>query len=299
LPSESSEEKTINKSTKKIETKATTMKQGMRSAEIKKMKQDLMEIGFGTHWKNPTTLYGADTTKVVKEFQSYYGIASNGELNQTSKNKLKEVLNSPYQQGKKSTDIKNIKIKLKDIGYGTHWKNPSTLYGADTVKVVKEFQKSQKLVVNGIVDSVTLNKIETLYKQIDTTTMKQGMRSAEIKKMKQDLMKIGFGTHWKNPTTLYGEDTKKVVKEFQSYYGITVNGEMNQTSQKKLKEVLNSPYQQGKQSTEIKNIKIKIKDIGYGAHWKNPSTIYGTDTVKVVKEFQKSQKLVVNGIIDS
>src|SRR5699024_8630584 len=152
LEDNNEEKTTTEKATKKIETKTTTLKQGMRSAEIKKMKQDLMKIGFGTHWKNPTTLYGADTTKVVKEFQSYYGIASNGEMNQTSQNKLKEVLNSPYQQGKKSTDIKNIKIKLKDIGYGTHWKNPSTIYDIDTATVVKEFQKSQKLEINGIVD---------------------------------------------------------------------------------------------------------------------------------------------------
>src|SRR5699024_9362863 len=182
---------------------------------------------YGTHWKNPSTLYGEDTKKVVKEFQSYYGITVNGEMNQTSQKKLKEVLNSPYQQGKQSTEIKNIKIKIKDIGYGAHWKNPSTIYGTDTVKVVKEFQKSQKLVVNGIIDSVTLNKINNLHKEYDKLTMKEGMRSTEIKKMKRELKKIGFGTHWKNPSTLYGPDTVQVVKEFQKYYGLTANGEMN------------------------------------------------------------------------
>src|SRR5699024_798148 len=138
---------------------------GMRSAEVKKMKQNLMKIGFGTHWKNPTTLFGADTEKVVKEFQRYYGLSVDGSMGPASLGKLNEVLNSPYQKGKKSSAVKTVKNKLKSIGYGTHWKNPTTLYGSDTVKVVKDFQKKQGLVVNGIIDSKTLSKINQLYDQ--------------------------------------------------------------------------------------------------------------------------------------
>src|SRR5699024_7820327 len=168
---------------------------GMRSADVKKMKQNLMKIGFGTHWKNPTTLFGADTEKVVKEFQGYYGLAVDGSMGPASLAKLDEVLNSPYQKGKKSSAVKTIKNKLKSIGYGTHWKNPTTLYGSDTVKVVKEFQKKQGLVVNGIIDSKTLSKIDSLYNGSNNGALLEGMRSAEVKKMKQNLKKIGFGTH--------------------------------------------------------------------------------------------------------
>src|SRR5699024_443194 len=202
-------------------------------------------------------------------------------------------------KGKKSNAVKTVKNKLKSIGYGTHWKNPTTLYGSDTVKVVKEVQKKQGLVVNGIIDSKTLSKIDSLYNGSNNGALLEGMRSAEVKKMKQNLKKIGFGTHWKNPTTLYGTDTVKVVKEFQRYYGLSVDGSMGPASLGKLNEVLTSPYQKGKKSAAIKKVKNNLKFLGYAPHWKNPTTLYGADTVKVVKDFQKKNNLVVNGIIDS
>lgn len=281
-----------------VATSVTYYAEGMRSADVKKMKQNLVKIGFGTHWKNPTTLFGKDTVEVVKEFQRYYGLSADGSMGPASLNKLDEVLTSPYQKGKRSSAIKTVKNKLKSIGYGTHWKNPTTLYGADTVKVVKDFQKKQNLVVNGIIDSKTLSKIDSLYNNKGSGAYTEGMRSADIKKMKQNLKKIGFGTHWKNPTTLYGSDTVKVVKEFQRYYGLSSDGSFGPSSKNKLNEVLNSPYQKGKRSSAIKKVKNNLKFLGYANHWKNPTTLYGADTVKVVKDFQKKQNLVVNGIID-
>lgn len=283
----------------RMATSVTYYAEGMRSADVKKMKQNLVNIGFGTHWKNPTTLFGKDTVKVVKEFQRYYGLSADGSMGPASLAKLDEVLKSPYQKGKRSNAIKTVKNKLKSIGYGTHWKNPTTLYGADTVKVVKDFQKKQGLVVNGIIDSKTLSKINQLYDQSKNTVYKQRMRSADIKKMKQQLKQLGFGTHWKNPTTLYGSDTVKVVKEFQAYYGLPVQNTMDKTAQNRVSTELNSNYKKGKKSNAIKTVKNKLKALGYANHWKNPTTLYGKDTVKVVKDFQKKNKLVENGIIDS
>src|SRR5699024_5705246 len=117
-----------------------------------------------------------------------------------------------------------------------------TYYGADTEKVVRKFQQENKLVVNGIMDEVTLNELDSLLEK----GFKKGMRSAEVQKMKKNLVKIGFGTHWNNPTTLYGSDTEKVVREFQAYYSLLVDGEMHIASMNKLDEVLSSPYQKGK-----------------------------------------------------
>src|SRR5699024_372093 len=135
-------------------------------------------------------------------------------MDNKSLTKLDEVLFSPYQKGKRSEEIQRLKQDLMKVGFGTHWNNPTTYYGADTEKVVREFQQANKLVVNGVMDEVTLEQLNDMLEN----GFGFGMRSPVIQKFKKDLMKAGFGTHWKNPTIYYGADTEKVVREFQNYY---------------------------------------------------------------------------------
>src|SRR5690625_2286895 len=145
---------------------------GERNSEVLKMKKDLVKIGFGSHWKNPTTYYGPDTEKVVRDFQKYYGLAVDGVMGDKSLLKLEETLSSPYQRGNRSEAIKSIKQDLVKLGFGSHWTNPTTYYGADTEKVVREFQKKFVLPVSGIVDEITLAKIEELYAKRKNVTYK-------------------------------------------------------------------------------------------------------------------------------
>src|SRR5699024_3508066 len=66
------------------------------------------------------------------------------------------------------THIVQLKKDLTTIGYGNFPNNPSIFYGEVTESVVKEFQKEQNLVVNGIADEVTLDKIIELLKKDNT-----------------------------------------------------------------------------------------------------------------------------------
>src|SRR5699024_10637177 len=160
------------------------------------------------------------------------------------------------------------------VGFGTHYNKPTTYYGADTEKVVREFQQANKLVVNGVMDEVTLEQLNDMLEN----GFGFGMRSPVIQKFKKDLMKAGFGTHWKNPTIYYGADTEKVVRAFQNYYSLTVDGVMDNKSLTKLDEVLFSPYQKGKRSEEIQRLKQDLLKVRFGPHSNNPTTYYGADT---------------------
>src|SRR5690606_29452562 len=104
------------------------------------------------------------------------------------------------------------------------------------------------------IDEVTLNKINELI----NTPLSKGLKRPDIVWFKQDLMKTGFGTHWTNPSDYYGPDTEKVVKEFQSYYGLEPTGIADEATLAKIDEVISSPYQKGKRSQEIQEIKIDI-----------------------------------------
>ncbi|MEJ9315537.1 peptidoglycan-binding protein [Halalkalibacterium halodurans] len=271
-----------------------SLQPGDRNEQVLEMKLDLMKLGFGTHWSNPTNYFGPDTERVVREFQAYYGLTVNGRGDQATLAKIAEELSSPFQEGKRSEQIREIKLDLMKLGFGTHWSNPTTLYGPDTANVVREFQRHYGLVVNGIIDEVTYKKIEELKAQ----SLAPGIRRDDVIDFKLDLMKLGFGTHWSNPTNYFGPDTEKVVREFQAYYGLTVNGHGDEATLAKIAEQLASPFQEGKRSEQIREIKLDLMKLGFGTHWSNPTTLYGPDTANVVRQFQRHHGLVVNGIID-
>ncbi|UTR16207.1 peptidoglycan-binding protein [Salipaludibacillus sp. LMS25] len=132
---------------------------GDKGEEIVKLKQDLTKLGFGNFPANPSSTYGSVTESVVREFQVYYGLPNTGKVDQAMLDYMISIFNSPYSIGKSSNAVRELKINLTTLGFGSFPRNPSRNYGAVTAAVVREFQKHHKLAVNGIADEVTLAKI--------------------------------------------------------------------------------------------------------------------------------------------
>lgn len=265
-------------------------KKGDRGQDIVNLKNDLSIIGFGNFPKNPSINYGTVTANVVKEFQKAYSLSTSGIANQTTLNKIKQVLQS-YKNGSKGEHVKIMKKNLSDLGFGNFPKNPSTSYGKVTEGVVKDFQKFFDLKADGIASKDMLTVIFEI-KKGDFSNGKH------ITGLKKNLTKAGFGSFPKNPSQTYGNVTKKVVKEFQSYFGVTSTGNPSNTTIKSLTDVIYSSYQSGNKNTSIRNLKIDLTSLGFGNFPKNPSTSYGAVTEGVVIDFQKSNKLAVSGIAD-
>src|SRR5699024_10505285 len=140
-------------------------KDGASGSHVVQLKKYLTQLGFGSFPENPSQKYGEVTTRVVKEFQNYYGLNNkSGNATAETIRKINELLNSPYQNGKAGPHIVQLKKDLKELGYGNFPSNPSDVYGDVTERVVREIQEANGLVVNGIADRVTLKKIEELLK---------------------------------------------------------------------------------------------------------------------------------------
>src|SRR5699024_8813729 len=274
------------------------LENGVRHANVKTLKSNLKKLGF-TVPGNGTTLFGKQTEKKVREFQRYYGLSADGKAGTATIAKVNSILNSPLQRGKRHNNTKTLKADLKAIGYKVPGKG-TTLYGKDTERVVKKFQKDKKLIVNGIADDRTLAKIVELKRQANTpsnpSVLENGMRHANVKTLKANLKKLGF-TVPGNGTTLFGKATEKKVREFQRYYSLSADGKAGSATFNKINSILNSPLQKGKRHKNTKKLKSDLKSIGYTVPGKG-TTLYGKDTEKVVKKFQKDKKLVVNGIAD-
>lgn len=193
-----------------------SLNEGSNNSEVKEFKEALMAAGFATSWTNPNSNYGPETVEYVKEFQAYYGLEMTGEGDEATLNQINKVLNSPYQLGVSSSEVREIKTQLMHLGFADQWTNPNNNYGPETVEVVEDFQAHYGLVVNGIVDEVTYEKIQELI----SPPLSNGSNGENIIEFKKDLMAAGFATSWENPNSNYGPETVEYVKEFQAYYGL-------------------------------------------------------------------------------
>ncbi|MEF3331731.1 peptidoglycan-binding protein, partial [Oceanobacillus oncorhynchi] len=169
---------------------------------------------------------------------------------------------------------------------------PNNLYGSETEKAVKAFQKDNNLPESGIADELTLSQIKNELSNIPSI----GNRSEETKKLKQDLNRLGF-TFFKNPTNYFGSETEKGVRDFQRHFGLSVTGYGDEATLAKLDEILSSPLQRGKRNSASQSLKEDLVALGY-LSLSNPNNLYGSETEKAVKAFQKDNNLPESGIAD-
>ena len=266
------------------------LKNGVTDERVVQLKRDLAKLGFPVPG-NGTAFFGPKTAEKVKEFQHYYGLDATGIADEITLNKIKEIANSPLQKGKRHESTVQLKKDLAFLGLPVPGKG-TTLYGTQTESTVKEFQKKNKLVVNGIADPVTLAKIE----ELKDAPLSNGMRREDVKSLKANLEKVGFKVPG-NGTNLYGTQTEKKVREFQKYYGLQATGIADKATVEKVEEIANSPLQKKKRHEDTVVLKQKLAELGFTVPGSG-TNLYGSQTEKQVKKFQNYYGLVANGIAD-
>ena len=265
---------------------------GLKRVDVIKLKEDLAKLGFNVS-NNPTTYYGPTTEKKVKEFQKYYSVQDDqlGVAGTATLNKIEEILATPLQNGKNHEDTVQLKKDLAILGFPVPGSGTS-YYGPNTEETVKGFQEYYGLVVNGIVDEPTKNKIQ----EILNSPLRNGNFNDETVQLKKDLAVLGFPVPG-NGTNHFGPNTEKTVKRFQEYYGLVVNGIVDEPTKNKIQEILNSPLRNGNFNDETVQLKKDLAVLGFPVPG-NGTNHFGPNTEKTVKKFQEYYGLVVNGIVD-
>src|SRR5690625_407323 len=143
---------------------SNVLKRGDKNPAVKQLKLDLARIGFVVS-KNPNNRFGPSTEQKVKEFQAYYSLTTDGMVGPITRNMINSILNNPLQKGKSNNETITLKQSLMILGYGDFKGN--NIFGPSTERALKEFQRDYGLIVNGIGDPVTLNKLERLMKEVE------------------------------------------------------------------------------------------------------------------------------------
>src|SRR5690625_6715954 len=118
-------------------------------------------------------------------------------------------------------------------------------------------------------------------KSLLSSSYQNGERGTHVVKLKQYLHDAVL-IFPKNPSTGYGDVTEKRVREFQKYYGLTINGIADEKTLAKIESLLSSSYQNGERGTHVVKLKEDLTRLGF-VFPKNPSTGYGDVTDKRVR----------------
>jgi len=265
-----------------------SFQQGDRHQYMEDLKEQLNHVSFDNI--TVTDYYGNWTETRVEQFQEYYGLPVNGQLDAQTINKLDEVYNSPYQEGKRHEDIPAFKEKLNKIGYDGI--SLTTYFGNWSDTRLSQFQEDHGLRVNGIGDSITLKVLNVLAGE---DSFQQGDRHQYMEDLKEQLNHVSFDNI--TVTDYYGNWTETRVEQFQEYYGLPVNGQLDAQTIDKLDEVYNSPFQEGKRHEDIPAFKEKLNKTGYDGI--SLTTYFGNWSDTRLRQFQEDHGLRVNGIGDS
>src|SRR5699024_2094723 len=242
--------------------------EGYRSDDVVELKKKLTKLGFGG--MNLNDLYGSFTVTKVKQLQEYYGIQpSNGIANETTRNKIDNILSTSLQENKKHKSVIALKEKLITLGYGGM--NLNEHYGSFTTTKVKQFQRDNGLIDNGLIDPVTQNRLDNLFPSV----LKQGVRSPLVIDLKKQLIKLGFGGM--NLNEHYGSFTATRVRQLQEYFNIKpFDGIVGNQTSASIDAILLNSFDVGDKGPEVIEIKRNLINLGYGGM--NLNEHYGSFT---------------------
>ncbi|GEK57734.1 hypothetical protein CHL76_01385 [Marinococcus halophilus] len=318
------------------------LKDGVTSPAAQAMKADLYTLGY-LDIADPNERFGPKTEAAVKAFQRDQGLVVDGVAGPNTLAEITKVLNqnntadktdekpistaTVLKDGVRSPEAKAVKEDLYTLGY-LDIDEPNEHFGPKTEAAVKAFQREHNLYVDGIAGPKTLAKLREVMKNppaddasddsssedSSSTVLKDGVRSAEAKAMKQDLYTLGY-LDIDEPNEHFGPQTEAAVKAFQREHNLYVDGIAGPKTLAKLREVMQNPpaddasddsssedssstvLKDGVRSPEAKAVKQDLYTLGY-LDIAEPNEHFGPKTEAAVKAFQRDYGLTVNGVAD-
>lgn len=142
------------------------LKKGDDSAQVQVIQERLMDLNY-LDIDDSTQHYGSATEQAVERFQreanildTNAGLKEDGVTDNSTYDYLLSSAAKPYMllKGMEGEDVRSLQFRLIELGYLGDGKITSH-YGDDTTKAVKDFQKANKLTVDGKTGEDTLNII--------------------------------------------------------------------------------------------------------------------------------------------
>ncbi|TFJ91254.1 peptidoglycan-binding protein [Lentibacillus salicampi] len=229
---------------------SSAFQDGESHGDSVELKENLETLGFVSWEDDPTNYFGLRTEQAVKDFQEYYGLPNSGIAEKNTRNKIQDILSSPFQSGKSNEGSVGLKENLETLGFVSWEDDPTDYFGPRTEQAVKDFQEYHGLPNSGIAEDDTRDKIQ----EVLSTPLQYGKSHEDSIELKKNLELLGIVSWDNDPTDYFGTRTEQAVKEFQEQYDLPVSGIADTNTLDKLK-------------TEVQDNIVKIfLDPGHGGH---------------------------------
>jgi len=156
------------------------------------------------------------------------GLKAKGYTLTTISSMLSLPINPPQgkhlivKYGNTGEEVKKLQQILSNLGY-----SPGPIdgvFGPQTDKAVRAYQSANKLVVDGIVGNNTWTALDAgqTAPQVKHSILRYGNTGEEVRKLQQTLSNLGYSP---GPIDgIFGPQTDKAVRSFQSANGLLVDG---------------------------------------------------------------------------
>ena len=227
------------------------------------------------------------------------------------------------KSGVSGKEVLRLQVRLEELGYYTSSQN--SVCGSADVEAIRAFQKKNGLSADGIAGydtQVRLYSDSAIMADgrlagsltLVTQTLKKGMSGDDVKSMQQRLIELGYlsGT----ADGIFGTTTAEAVYYFQKNNGLVRDSVAGPDTLKKLfstaaiphsPEVTASPapttpiasiptgtLKQGDKNESVKLMQQKLISLGYLSG--TADGVFGAQTYRAVREFQKDNALTADGV---
>lgn len=255
----------------------------------------LVEAAFHDHKREEAILKVDSNLKKIAIAQAivickYYNVSYKGSVVNNPKQTVTSEPRTVLKYGCAGEDVLQVQKILKDLGFYKGILDGK--FENRTVEGVKAFQKSNKLVEDGIVGPKTTEAInKAIYPKVPKKNyMIAGDSGNEVLQLQKDLKTLGFykgilDGKFENMTT-------NGVKDFQKAIGIKVDGSAGQETQTSINEILSTPICNTKNNTKkyaIRYIQYRVRTAVDG--------IFGRNTRVQVRKWQGANGLTVDGSV--
>ncbi len=296
---------------------AQTLSIGMNGSEVTALQNDLVAAGYLARTVDGD--FGSTTKEAVALFQKAKGLPITGIADDATRRAVKKAAGKGYRpgggvvyaEGNRGTMIIDMQERLAAAGFLKG--DIDGVYGQDTTKAVRAFQKGNKIPVSGAIDEMTyaaLTEMEGVSFSAEEESAPEpeaaehyvfsiGDKGKEISSLQRKLKKLGYldGT----VDGIYGGDTASAVKGFQSDEGLPSTGMVDEDT---LSHITSSYASHAGSSTLTKGssgkkvIRLQNSLLLHGYDPGNVDGVYGDGTEDAVRRFQSEQELEETGIVD-
>ncbi|MDZ5784628.1 peptidoglycan-binding domain-containing protein, partial [Marinococcus luteus] len=224
-----------------------------------------------------------------------------------------ESASSTLKQGDSESAVQELQKDLNEAGFHVT-DNPTTYFGSKTDEAVRDFQRVNELVVDGVAGPNTLNELEEVLiesreeessnSNSGSEVLEDGVSSDAAQAMKEDLHELGY-LDIADPNDHFGPQTEEAVMAFQDDRGLSADGVADDDTLGELSDALSTGdssgdskvLEDGVRSDAAQAMKEDLHELGY-LDIADPNDRFGPQTEEAVMAFQDDHGLSADGVAD-